>query len=380
MDQEKTQSVVKTKRKAPRKKKEIEIEPKAGLKGMLWRSSVLSVLALTSLHLIASHESKEKTSGSFPFLSIETLQASDVAAFSNELPILTEQEKVDLEKFNDLLAMNDVQNEGANYYESEGTPTYYFVGSDSNNYVEPTPSVQVEEKVEEERKSRIQIGGDYTFLNFKPKGHSSFTGNLGGAGLSYEYKPLNRFYGALTFDWKEGKTTGDSGSRSILYFDTQEKAGYTFSREAKDWFLSLFSGFGYRYVGQTFDPSSGSSIRFAYNEFYFPVGLATEYLVNSYFSVGLRPTWMPQVFPTVSITPLVGARWNTTCTWTNFSVSMPFRFTLPKNSRFELTVLPFYQFWQDGYTTAKLSDGTKLGLPGNTYNYYGVNVDFGICF
>jgi hypothetical protein len=41
---------------------------------------------------------------------------------------------------------------------------------------------------------------------------------------------------------------------------------------------------------------------------------------------------------------------------------------------------PFYEHWQDGHTTAKLSNGTPLGLPGNTYNFYGIELNFSFCF
>lgn len=226
-----------------------------------------------------------------------------------------------------------------------------------------------------ELKSRLKVGGNYTHVNLKPHGNPSFRGNLGGAQGLYEYRSANCFYGAAKLDWKEGRTHGD-GKRSLLYIDVQERLGYTFG--SSDWLLTLFSGFGYRHLGHKLEKHG--SLRLRYNEFYFPVGLITDYNVNSWFAVGLGFTWMPQVFPTVTISPLKGARWKLTNTLDNFSVEFPFDFTLTENKRFHLIFSPFYEHWQDGHTTAKSSTGEKLGLRGNSYNFWGALLNFGYYF
>lgn len=45
-----------------------------------------------------------------------------------------------------------------------------------------------------------------------------------------------------------------------------------------------------------------------------------------------------------------------------------------------LVVSPFYERWQDGHTTAKTSGGTPLGLHGNTYNFFGVDLNLAYSF
>lgn len=226
----------------------------------------------------------------------------------------------------------------------------------------------------------FQIGVNYTYVTLKPHDHTTFHSSLGGMQALYEYRPLNRFYGGAKLTWRQGKPKGSTGTRSLLYFDAQERLGYTFAPENGDWALTLFSGFCFRYLGQHLTPKSGSSLRFKYNEFYVPVGMLTTYEANSWLSVGLNFMWMPQVFSSVSIVPLKGARWVTTNTLGNFYAEMPLNFAVTEDKRFLITFNPFYERWKDGPTTAKSSNGTHLGLPGNTYNFYGAELNFGYCF
>lgn len=228
--------------------------------------------------------------------------------------------------------------------------------------------------------SRLQIGGNYTWVSIHPHGHTSLTGNLGGAQAMYEYRPLNRFYGAARVGWFEGMTHGPSGERSLVYVDAQERLGYTIATNKNKFLLTLFSGLGYRHFGQKQHPKKGSSIKLRYNEIYIPVGAVSDYTVNRWFAIGLGLTWMPQVYPTVTLPPLKGARWIITTELANFYVEMPITFTLTQNNRFSLRFNPFYEYWKDGHSTAKTSDGLKLGVPGNTYNFGGVDVNFAYSF
>jgi len=196
----------------------------------------------------------------------------------------------------------------------------------------------------------------------------------------YEYHPVNRFYGATKLTWKEGETHSDAGKRSLIYIDAHERLGYTFGFHQEDWTLTLFSGFGYRYYGQQFKPKEGSSIKFRYNEIYIPVGAIANYAMNNWFAIGVGATWLPQIYPTVKIVPLKGARWIIRNKLANFSVELPLIFTLSKNKRCSLIFKPFYEYWQDGHTTAKTSTGVHLGIPGNTYNFGGAELNFAYSF
>lgn len=231
-----------------------------------------------------------------------------------------------------------------------------------------------------ELSSYFEIGADYTHVNFKPQGNSSFHGNLGGLQGSYEYKPKDNFYAGVNFSWKEGQMHGSDGKRSLLYIDAQERLGYTVAVKSLDYTFTVFSGLGYRHFGQKLTPNVGSSLKFRYNEFYIPVGIKSDYVVNSWFEMGLDFTWMPQVYPTVSIVPLKGSRWILTDRLANFYVNLPMNFTVTKDKRFHIVVDPFYERWQDGHSTAETSKGVALGLPGNTYNFWGANVNFLYCF
>ncbi len=229
--------------------------------------------------------------------------------------------------------------------------------------------------------SRVQIGGNYTRAHIKIKGQPSFNGNLGGAQAMYELRPVTSFYGALGVTWKQGTTDGGSAHRKLLYVDVQERVGYSYATSCMNWTASVFTGFGYRHLGHNLH-QHGTHIKFEYNEFYIPVGIVTNYNFNSWFAGGLNFIWMPQIYPTVKIVPLNGARWITKCSLNNFLAELPVTFTFGGTRRLSLIVKPFYEYWQDGKTTAKTKSPTKLvlGLPGIIYNFWGAELNLGYTF
>jgi hypothetical protein len=220
----------------------------------------------------------------------------------------------------------------------------------------------------------FDIGGNYTHVDFEPHGNPSFHGNLGGAQGGFEFKPLNNFYEGLLVSWKQGHMNGSSGKRSLLYIDIQERLGYTAA--CHRFACTLFTGLGYRHLGQKYQPNVGGDLKFRLNTFYIPVGAATEYAFTSWFSMGLNATWMPQVYPTISISPLKGARWMLTKKLSSFSVQLPINFTVTQDKKFHIIFNPFYERWVDGHSTAKTSSGVSLGLPGNTYKFWGGELNF----
>lgn len=225
----------------------------------------------------------------------------------------------------------------------------------------------------------LQIGGSYTRANIKVEGQPSFHGNLGGIQGSYEYKPWNSFYGGFRIAWKQGKTENSSADRKLIYVDVQERIGYTFASWCNNWSLTFFSGFGYRYLGHKLKQFEESSIKFEYNEFYIPLGFSSEYFFCSCWSLGLNFTWMPQVYPTVKITPLKGARWILKNALGNVLVELPLTYFLTEDKRYFLVFKPFFERWEDGRSTAE-SNGQKLGLPKNSYNFWGAELNVAFSF
>lgn len=236
----------------------------------------------------------------------------------------------------------------------------------------------------------ITLGADYTRVHLDPGSQSSYTGNMGGLQGFYEYAPDNDFYGAIRFKYRQGSSSGSDGKRDLLDLNMAEYMGYSWA--CTDWFFSAFTGFGFRYLGHDYKPSPSesavfngsffpafltpaSSLKFGYYEFYIPVGLITEYTFNSSFTLCLYATWMPQVFPTVNIRPLGGTFWSLSHTYGNVLIEMPCVFTLNASGSWNLSISPFYERWQDGHTTAETTTGIPLGLPGNTYNFYGLDVN-----
>jgi hypothetical protein len=233
---------------------------------------------------------------------------------------------------------------------------------------------------EEESPSNFEFGGDYTHVDLHPKGSSYFSGSLGGAQGIYEYKAKNNIYGAAKLAWKQGSTDGSKGHRFLLYIDTQERLGYSFGSQVKERILTLFSGLGFRYLGHKFTPRKGDSLRMNYSEFYVPVGFITYGTLSSRFTLGAGFTWMPQIFPTVTIVPLKGSHWSLTNRLNNYYGELIFDFALNRRKTVHLIFYPFYERWQDGHTTAKTKSGIKLGIPGNTYTFWGIDMNLAFYF
>ena len=89
---------------------------------------------------------------------------------------------------------------------------------------------------------------------------------------------------------------------------------------------------------------------------------------------------MPQVYPTVTIHPLKGARWVIQNTLGNVEVELPLTYSFTADKRYLLIFKPFYERWEDGRSTAKSSNGQKLGLPKNSYNFWGAELNIAVTF
>lgn len=228
--------------------------------------------------------------------------------------------------------------------------------------------------------SFLSIGGSYTYVHLKPDDNLSFHGNLAGAQGLYEYRPAAGFYGAIKAAWRQGETKAGTTSRFLVDVDAEERIGFTVNGYDKKWLWTLFSGLGFRYLNQHLKQSGVAPVRFIYNEFYCPLGIFTDYAIFPWFSWGIHATWMPQVFPTVSISPIKGSRWKTTSMIGNALIEMPFVFFAGEKKHFFASFVPHFEYWQDGHTTAVTSTGEALGLRGNTYFFWGADLNLGCAF
>ncbi len=353
---------------------------KSHAKGMIWKASLLSAVVLPSVFVLIKEEPVQAegesdlssvTSVGLGMISKES--SPQIAEASFTPAFVSSSEELAVIEFEPLMASSEEAEENDFGLEFIGIGAIPRIDKKSVDYT-PPPTPPVEQEKSPMFHSRLKVEGTYNYVQLYPQAHESFHGNLGGIDASYDYRPMNFFYGGAAFSWKQGITKSGHAKRFLLYFDAQEKLGYTFASPCKAWNVSLFSGFGYRYIGHKLTQPGDASLRFKYQEFYVPVGMASEYIINSYLAFGANLTWMPQVFSTVGIDPLKGAKWSLTNTISNLTAELPFIFTVTKNKKLHVTVTPFYQYWQDGHSTAKLSDGTSLGLPMNTYNFYGANV------
>lgn len=227
--------------------------------------------------------------------------------------------------------------------------------------------------------SKIQLGANYTYANIKIE-DDSFHGNMGGIQGSYEYQSLCGPYGGLKATWKEGSTKHSSSHRNLTYVDVQERIGYTLFPLSDEWAATLFTGFGFRYYHHRLHQSHESTIKFDYNEFYVPVGFLSEYCFSPCLTFGLDFTWMPQVYSTVKINPLKGARWCLRKNLSNFLVELPLSYYFNRDFCYTLIFKPFYEHWEDGRSTAKTFSGQKLGLSKNIYNFWGAEFNLVLTF
>lgn len=228
----------------------------------------------------------------------------------------------------------------------------------------------------EEPAYHITIGGNYTRAYVKPNANPSFSGNLGGLQGEFEYQKANSFYGSGQFAWRYGHVHASNGKRCFQDIRVQEGLGYTLEVFNPGNLLTFFSGFGYRQFKHDVDLKGMKSVTLRYNDFYVPVGILGEFKVVDYLSLGGSLTWMPQVFTSVKVDPLGGTRWITKREVKNFLAEFDCIFHLDccvKN--LSIGVSPFFEFWQDGSTSAKASSGASLSLPGNSYVFWGGNVN-----
>lgn len=227
--------------------------------------------------------------------------------------------------------------------------------------------------------SHLQVGGNYTYAHIKPSHNSCVMGSLGGVQALYEYQAPERIYGGLAFAWRDGSVERHHMHRSVLEFDVQERLGYTMRRLRDNYTLSFFTGFGYRHFGEKVR-NYGNSVTFEYNEFYFPLGFLFNAVVNHKFSIGWNFQLMPQVYSTVKIVPLKGARWILSSEIPNFRTEIPFKIIISRRYHFSLLLQPFFEFWRDGHTTAKARSGVSLNVPGNTYLLGGIDLNLRYSF
>jgi len=247
-----------------------------------------------------------------------------------------------------------------------------------------TPIQEETKKVEPvevvDSNSSLRIGGSYSYLWMTPKANPTFSGSLGGAQGIYEYRPKNCIYQGVKFSWRQGDTTQGLNTRSLLDFNVHQRIGYTFDNLFDRMRATLFTGLGYRYLGHELKQPGQNNLEFNYNELYVPVGLLVDRKVGSYLTLGLNVTWMPQVYPAVTIIPLNGADWIINKTIENFIVSAPITFNFSRCGHFTLELTPFFEYWKDGKTSAASNLGVDLDIPENTYLFCGAELNLGYLF
>lgn len=226
--------------------------------------------------------------------------------------------------------------------------------------------------------SLLQVGENYSWVSLHVAGQPAYEGNLGGVQGYYDYRARNGFYAGAKLAWRQGNTHNSNSNRYLIYVDTQERLGFSSYVLGMECPVTLFTGLGYRYLSHKLTQDNVSSIKFNYNEFYVPLGLSTEFCFCTCWSLGLNFTWMPQIFPTVEIDPLKGANWSLVKTLGNLQLELPISYRY--NRCWHFVIKPFFEHWQDGGSTAILTNGQTLGLPNNNYYFGGVELNLAYLF
>jgi hypothetical protein len=227
--------------------------------------------------------------------------------------------------------------------------------------------------------STLFVGASYSYVCLKPTDLPQYSGNLWGALAGYQYRKQDGLYVALKGLWRQGDTSGKSGQNYLHECKAEERVGYDFSfGPFQRGSAALYMGFGYRFMEQELQQPALPNVSLAYNNFYVPIGTSIDYAIpfqNSCLSLGICATWMPQVYPTVNIIPLGGARWILEYELVNGIVEIPVTFSYCNS--FSVTLRPVFEYWKDGATVAVGSLCDALGLPASSYLFGSVNLEVG---
>lgn len=212
----------------------------------------------------------------------------------------------------------------------------------------------------------------YTRVYLKPQGVPHLKGNMVGMEGNFEYMPLSSFYGAGGGAWRYGAPHGmDDSKQNLFDGEIYQRLGYTFTFFNNRFLLTPYSGFAYRHIMHKIRISP--AIRLYYNTFYIPVGLQGRYYFP-YVTLGFFVVWMPQIFPSVTVDAMNGARWITDVRYKNVRLGLPIVLRLETVKHLSAFVKPSFELWQNGRTRATnpLPPSTPLALPQNTYIFWEV--------
>lgn len=220
----------------------------------------------------------------------------------------------------------------------------------------------------------ISLGASYSYAHVAPNSLPADHGWLYGVQGFYQYQSPNKIsFGTYAF-WRQGLTNNATGSRFLAIIDVNERIGYCIGSYKKERFANFFTGFGYR-LNAEHVKVPGQSVHFDYNNFYIPIGFTFSGRVYPVIYFGTNILWMPQIYPTVNIHPLKGARWSLTYRFANIRIEAPVTFKFYEKSEVSLQLNPYFEYWQNGHTYAKSQLGTKLTVPSNNYIYIGFEIN-----
>ena len=215
----------------------------------------------------------------------------------------------------------------------------------------------------------VNLDINYTRVYLKPQGVSHLKGNMGGMEGNFEYMPLNSVYGAFGGAWRYGSPHGmDDTKQNLFDGEVYQRVGYTFTFFENRFLLTPYSGFAYRHFMHKIRLSP--ALRLYYNTFYIPLGLQGRYYFP-YITLGFFVTWMPQIFPSLTVDAMKGVRWITDVRYKNFRLGLPVALRLESVKNLSLFVKPSFELWQNGHTRAS-TPTTPLSLPQNTYIFWEV--------
>jgi hypothetical protein len=226
--------------------------------------------------------------------------------------------------------------------------------------------------------STLFAGGSYSYVSLKQTDIPFYSGNLWGFLVGYQYRKQNGLYFTLKGMWRQGATSGEAGQDYLHECKAEETAGYDFAfGPSQRGRAALYAGFGYRFMEQKIQQPALPTVRLEYDNFYVPIGTSIDYAIpfrNDCLAFGLCATWMPQVYPTVDIIPLGGARWILEYEVANGIIELPI--TYSHCNTYAVTLRPVFEYWKDGASIAVGSLCSALGLPASSYLFGGVNLEF----
>lgn len=229
---------------------------------------------------------------------------------------------------------------------------------------------------------RVYVAPQIARLSLKIDHMAVYRGIVKGGSAGFEYKPFCNFYTGMFAEWMMGPVYSQSSmSRYIHDFNAEARLGYNFPM----WnFYKLtftpFFGLGYIQEIHHIRPDLVlDSLQFRYSNYYFPYGVLVDFSITKHFAFGFVVEKRICINERLN-TPYLSQAEFILDQKSGYLFEVPFFLKMGKQSKFEMSLVPYLKREIDGKLLAELPDGGMIGLPKQDYRYWGFRMGLGAVF